>query len=115
MTCIIGLVDKGRVYLGSDSSGIGGHIVDIIKNPKVIKKGEFIIGYTDSFRIGQLLFYGDDLPEVPCHVDLFVWMIDIFIPNIRKRFTEGDIEGGGTFLVVVLSGSKMKMIWHFLY
>jgi ATP-dependent protease HslVU (ClpYQ) peptidase subunit len=55
MTCIVGLVDKGKVYMGGDSlSTAGSHIVHL--HPKIFKIGsEFIIGTSGSVRTAQLL------------------------------------------------------------
>ena len=57
MTCIVGVVDNGKVYMGGDSAGVGGLCIETRKQPKVFRNGDFLIGYTDSFRMGQLLQY----------------------------------------------------------
>lgn len=57
MTCIVGYVEKGIVYLGGDScAGNSQHYSHrLITEPKVFRNGDFIIGYTTSFRMGQIL------------------------------------------------------------
>lgn len=59
MTCIVGIEVDGNVFLGGDSAAVGGdastyHRV-IVAEPKVFRNGDFIMGYTSSFRMGQLL------------------------------------------------------------
>lgn len=55
MTCIIGLIKNKKVYIGGDSAGVDGLNITIRKDSKVFKINKFIIGYTSSFRMGQLL------------------------------------------------------------
>jgi ATP-dependent protease HslVU (ClpYQ) peptidase subunit len=56
MSCIVGLVDKKKVYLGSD--GIAStedgdkHPVNAIK---IFKKGSYIFGFAGSIRTGQII------------------------------------------------------------
>lgn len=55
MTCIVGLVRNGNVWIGGDRMGSDGQTKIKVTRPKVFHNGEFVIGYTQSFRLGQLL------------------------------------------------------------
>ena len=55
MTCIVGMLNKGKVIIGADSAGVSGLDVQIRKDPKVFITGEFVIGCTTSFRMIELL------------------------------------------------------------
>ena len=58
MTCIVGMVDgQGTVYIGADSLAAGGYQKTIRKDAKVFTNGIAVMGYTSSFRMGQLLRY----------------------------------------------------------
>lgn len=57
MTCIVGLVDKGSIYMGGDSAGVAGLSVTTRADEKVFLNGPFIMGFTTSFRMGQILRY----------------------------------------------------------
>ena len=57
MTCIVGLVHEGVVYIGGDSAGVGGMSLTVRADEKVFQNGEFLMGFTTSFRMGQLLRY----------------------------------------------------------
>lgn len=57
MTCIAGLLDNGKVYIGADSAAAGDDTIEVRANRKVFRNGEYLIGFTGSFRIGQLLQY----------------------------------------------------------
>lgn len=55
MTCIVGIADGSRVWMGADSSAVGINYVSIIADPKVFIVRDIAIGYEHSFRMGQLL------------------------------------------------------------
>ena len=104
MTCIIGIVEKGKVYIGGDSAGVSGMDVTIRKDDKVFRVGDFVIGGTTSFRMLQLLKYSFKPPKVKG--DLHKYMCTDFVDEIRKTFAAGgflekdrDSDVGGTFLV----------------
>jgi ATP-dependent protease HslVU (ClpYQ) peptidase subunit len=104
MTCIVGLVDKGTVYIGGDSAGVAGLSISIRNDEKVFHNGPFIMGFTTSFRMGQLLRYKFDPPVQTVQQDDMEYMVTTFIDTARTCFKEngfGDKEAttGGTFLV----------------
>lgn len=106
MTCIIGIKQDGKVWMGGDSAGVGGlHIVTRL-DPKVFINGEFIMGYTSSFRMGQLLRYMVMPERTEKMKDDYQYMVTCVIPAIRKTLKDGgyvkkehEVEQGGTFLV----------------
>lgn len=102
MTLIIALKHEGKVYLGGDAAAVGGYDRIEIVEPKVFKNGKYMIGYTTSFRMGQILQYMK-LP-VPKTQDLTKFMITTFIDSIKKEFAEKDYDWkakGVNFIVVV--------------
>lgn len=107
MTCIAGLVHDGEVYIGGDSAGIAGYHLVPRADAKVFRNGPYLIGFTSSFRMGQILRYEVVLPE-PASGDLMRHMVTQFIPAVRAALTEhgwaeknNEREAGGTFLVGV--------------
>jgi hypothetical protein len=106
MTCIAGLVDNGIVYIGGDSAGVGGLSLSVRADEKVFQNGEFIFGFTTSFRMGQLLRYSLNPPKNYENIDINKFMVTKFIESIRKCLKDGgyayknnEVESGGTFLV----------------
>ena len=104
MTCIVGLVDKGSVYIGGDSAGIAGLSISIRADEKVFSNGPFIMGFTTSFRMGQILRYKFDPPQQTVKQDDMTYMVTSFIDAVRQCFANngfGDKEAtrGGNFLV----------------
>lgn len=104
MTCIVGLVDKGDVYIGGDSAGVAGLSLSIRADEKVFGNGPFIMGFTTSFRMGQLLRYKLSPPAQTVHQNDMEYMVTSFIDACRTCFSQNgfgdkDASVGGNFLV----------------
>jgi ATP-dependent protease HslVU (ClpYQ) peptidase subunit len=108
MTCIVGVRGKGAVWLGGDSAGIDGALnLRLRQDPKVFRRGEIGIGFTTSFRMGQLLMAKLDVPALPGRSsDLYRWMVADFVDAVRHCLKEGgfaarsnEVESAGCFLV----------------
>jgi len=85
MTCIVGFIDEQKnIYLGGDSAGVSGLDVTIRKDPKVFKIGKMVIGYTSSFRMGQLLRFKLKIPKQSKQMDDYEYMCSLFIDAVRK-------------------------------
>jgi ATP-dependent protease HslVU (ClpYQ) peptidase subunit len=107
MTCIIGLVDNGKIYMGADYGAASGWNVTATLLPKVFQKRDMLIGYTTSFRMGQLLQFKLSIPdhdEDEKSVEEFI--ISDVLEAIRKCLKDGGYskiensqEEGGTFLL----------------
>lgn len=108
MTCIVAYIDKDGVgHIAGDSAGtsFSGHNRSDNVHPKVFRNGEMLIGYTTSFRMGQLLQYVFTPPDHPDGMDSYAYMIKLVVPEIRKTFVESayaksDEKEGGTFMIV---------------
>lgn len=109
MTCVAALVDKNTVYMGADSAGTAGLDQVVRTDPKVFLNGEFLIGFTTSFRMGQLLRYRLKPPKFrPEEKDLYEYMVTDFVDSVRDCLKKGGYaqsdkgeEVGGCFLVGV--------------
>ena len=106
MTCVVGVVQKGRVYIGVDSAAVQGWTRRASQVSKVFRRGPFLIGYTTSFRMGQLLEHHLNVPAQTDKVSDMTFMVTQFIEAVRvllkeKGFTkiESNTEKGGQFLV----------------
>lgn len=107
MTCIVGVADGQKVTIGGDSAAGGnGWDVQRRRDPKVFRNGPYLIGYTSSFRMGQLLRYRLDPPEPeqPLHRSLATDFVDAVRDCLEEggwRKVEDEREEGGRFLVGV--------------
>jgi len=105
MTCIVGLVEKGTVYIAGDSASVAGWTSRVTRLPKVFRRGPFLIGYTTSFRMGQLLQHSLVVPAQTDGDDMR-FMVTNFVECVRKLLKEKGVakiesnaESGGQFLV----------------
>lgn len=106
MTCVVALRHDGVIYMGCDSAGVGGYSRSNRLDPKIYRVGDMLIGFTTSFRMGQLLGYSLTLPRHHADVPLENYMSTVFINAVRECLKAGgwaekekDQEKGGTFLV----------------
>ncbi len=111
-TCIVGIAENGKVYIGSDSASgdfsKGTKTVSTMKKSFIVKnnKAEIGIGYTTSWRMGQLLEHQFHPPAHLEPLDVMQYMVKEFVPAVKKLF-EAEWHGkrveddnwGGTFLV----------------
>src|SRR2546430_1004120 len=95
--------------MGGDSAGVSGWGLVVRADHKVFRNGPYVMGFTSSFRMGQLLRWGFDPPAPPdCRGDLESFMATTFVDAVRGRLKAGgwakkdsEQEQGGTFLVGV--------------
>jgi ATP-dependent protease HslVU (ClpYQ) peptidase subunit len=106
MTCIIGLKHGNHVYIGGDSAGVSGTSLEIRADKKIFKNGDFLFGFTTSFRMGELLQYKFKPPQRHPDIDVYQYMVTDFIDAVRDCLKNGgyarkdrEAESGGTFIV----------------
>ena len=108
MTAIAALVDNGKIWMGGDSAGVdcGSMCLVVRKDEKVFIRNNFIMGFTSSFRMGNLLRYSLYLPPQIEGATNIEYMNTSFIDAVRGCFKAGGFtsiseykESGGTFIV----------------
>lgn len=106
MTCIVGIKQDGKIYMGADSAGSGGTMLRVRSDRKVFIKEDFIMGFTSSFRMGELLQFSLDIPAHHNGVDVYAFMVTSFVNAVRECLKAGGYarkekegEEAGTFLV----------------
>lgn len=105
MTAIVGLIHNGAAHIGGDSAGVGDHYsLTVRADAKVFTNGPYVMGFTSSFRMGQLLRWALKAPEPDG--DLEAFMATTFVDAVRDCLREGgwiskesERERGGDFLV----------------
>ncbi len=109
MTCVVGLIHEGKVWMGCDSAAVDGWALDTRAEPKVFVRGPYMIGYTTSFRMGQILRFAPGIP-VPDRGNATEFMATKFVEWVRTAFrsegfikNDGGREEGGVFMVGVAS------------
>lgn len=91
MTCIVGIVEEGIVYLGADSFFGTEYRSNRCEYSKVFPVGEAIMGVCGSARTMDLLRFSLGMPKIDTDMDLRKWMVVEFIPVIRECLKDGGI------------------------
>lgn len=121
MTCIVGVIGNKQVILAADSLASTAHTKEEVLTPKLIslETTEIIdnhmlnpvkigIGYTSSFRMGDILTYNFSPPKIQKNQPLTEYMVKEFIPELidcfdKHSFTRSvnAVKEGGCFLVAI--------------
>lgn len=107
MTVIVGLVDKGEIWMSGDGAGVAGLHISARSDEKVFHNGPFLIGITSSFRMGNILRYRLAAPKQLVDQTDHQYLSTDFIDALRKTFEvhgfgsfrSGNGDHGGTFLL----------------
>src|ERR1051326_5241874 len=92
MTCVVGLIHEDVTYIGSDSLGSNTYNKTVRKDKKVFHSkdtNKMIMGFTSSFRMGQILMYAKglvDLRDEHTHDFDHEYFVTRFIPNLIEKF-----------------------------
>ena len=111
MTCVVGLAEGGKAYIGADSAAADGWEVRATGLRKVFRRlpsrasHPFVIGYTTSFRMGQILQHHLMVEPQKGEPDE-TYMVCTFVEAVRSCLkdhgfakVENNVEEGGQFLV----------------
>jgi ATP-dependent protease HslVU (ClpYQ) peptidase subunit len=117
MTCIVGIADGNEVWMGGDSAAANGYETRVTTLPKVFivnttARERFLLGYTSSFRMGQLLQYRLDITTPRSDgTSPLRYLVTTFAEAVRDLFrgagyarVESNQENGGVFLVGYAGG-----------
>lgn len=90
MTCVIGIEHKGNVWLGGDSAATDGSLNrTIIKDPKVVLKGNVGIGLAGSPKVLDAIAHVVELPKQEGGDDRS-FLVGTLIPSLRDQLKKLD-------------------------
>lgn len=109
MTCIVGLIQNNKVYIGADSAGVisgeGTVLLNARKDLKVFKANKFLFGCAGSFRMIDILKYSFNL-KYDKSIPIERFMRTVFVDYLQNLFEDKGFGGndedgitGGIFLV----------------
>ena len=86
MTCIVGYVEQNVSWIVGDSAACDAtdNTMRVRQDPKVFRNGSMIIGYSGSFRVGQVMRYELKLPSRPNGMEPFEYMVTRFVSTLKK-------------------------------
>jgi ATP-dependent protease HslVU (ClpYQ) peptidase subunit len=85
MTCIVGVIEGGKAWLGGDSALSDMHTHELIAcvNQKVFRVGDFLVGVCSSARVADVLRYSFDPPKHPRRMDPARYMRTVVVDAMR--------------------------------
>ena len=101
MTCVVAKVEDGKIFMVADKCGSDGYTKILVDRPKVFINGGFIIGYTTSFRMGQLLEFTWSPPEQLSSQSDEVFIYKVVVESIKNTLKSDGFAtdtSGGSFL-----------------
>jgi ATP-dependent protease HslVU (ClpYQ) peptidase subunit len=108
MTCIVAYERNGQIWMGGDSASVGGLSMCQMQDEKVFRNGPYLMGFTSSWRMGQLLRYRFSPPKLQRDAKIVEFMTTEFIDCVRRCLKDyaytrvkDNEEVGGQFLVAV--------------
>jgi len=103
MTCVVALHHEGKVYLGADSSAVENGGISTRIEPKIFKKGKFLMGYCNSFRFGQVVEYYFNPPKSKSS-NIMEYMVCQFVPELISVTKYHDVEENTSSLIIAYEG-----------
>lgn len=92
MTCIVGMIEKGYVWLGGDSCAADeGSAYEVRSAPKVFAKGSMLIGACGSIRILQVVQHTMHQPAHPKGWSTMKYLVNAWVPALRKSLMDGGV------------------------
>jgi len=87
MTCIVGIAEGGKVWMGADTFMLGSELVYRAET-KLFRVGDFLIGGAGGWRYTQLLAYAAELKPPPDGADIRRYMATDFAKAVRAAVGE---------------------------
>jgi ATP-dependent protease HslVU (ClpYQ) peptidase subunit len=112
MTCIAAWTNGKTVWMGGDSAAIRGDERLIVATPKLLKRGEFIIGFSGLLEINQIIRSRLKIPNRPEHCSDEDYFENLFIPALQKAIaSHGGLkdDDGKEQTITILIGHRGQL------
>lgn len=115
MTCIAAIASNGKVHMASDSAATSVELgsTHVRKDSKMFVIDEYLIGFSNSFRFGQIVKH-DFVPPKPDFNNLERTMSIEFVAALqetleRNKFNVDQEKGNGGDLIIGVGGRLFVM------
>lgn len=92
MTCIAGVADKGKVWIGADSAGVSELDIQVRGDEKVFVNGPFLMGFCGSFRARDLARYAFKPSLQQGDQNDIEYLVTTFIDEFRNVLIDGGMK-----------------------
>lgn len=90
MTVVVGMADKGNVWIGADSQTSRSDTACETRERKVFRRGELIFGVSGECTMRMVVLYADDFPEVG-RMNAERYIATRFIPWLRSALKKQEV------------------------
>lgn len=115
MTCIVGIVKGGTVWIGGDSAGTDSSLNRILtRDPKAFVVGDYAFGVSGSPKVMDAVRYGAHIPDWEMGVEDRSHLVNNVVPHLRETMLKLDCagptqEGGIGFKGALLVGFNGRL------
>lgn len=94
MTCVAAVSTADLVVMGGDCAGSNGHTVQEYADSKVFavelkpQGTRLLLGYTTSFRMGQVIQHSMDWPRFDASDEAWPWLVKCVVPVMRRLLSD---------------------------
>ncbi|ASV44484.1 hypothetical protein PBI_SCTP2_469 [Salicola phage SCTP-2] len=100
MTCIIGAEIDDMVLIAGDIQGTSVNKKTVHTHPKTFNVGDIGIGFTSSYRFGQILEHNLETVYLPDDKSqIYPWLVKKLIPEIKSTLEKNGYTEGGVCLL----------------
>ncbi len=93
MTLIVGIEHKGHAIMACDSLVSGTYGVDMLAASKLVRLGEYVIGYCGEALIGDVVSHLLDMPPLPASPRrAYGHLVTAVMPLLRAAFKEHKVD-----------------------
>lgn len=107
MTCVVGLVHAGRVYMGGDRAATSRDgSMSLWAESKVFRKSGYLLGFCGSFRAAQVLQYAIKPPPYKGPASgLTQHLATVFVDVLQQGLRDAGME-------LPIKGTSFLVGWH---
>ena len=85
MTCVVGVVENGVVWMGADSFSGNGYFCSKSSLPKVFLRDGILLGTAGDWR-GSALLQNMEVPACPDDMPVELYLAGLFVGAMREHF-----------------------------
>lgn len=99
--------------MGSDSSAVENENIARRREPKIFRKGDFLMGYCHSFRFGQIIQYYFN-PPVNNKLHPIEYLVTKFVPELISVLEDNNFTENDSNLIICYDGHIFYIDndWH---
>lgn len=115
MTCAVGIVRSGRVWIGADSAATSDDLI-ATRAPKVFRAGPLLVGFAGSYRSAQVLEHGLEVPSQADGQSDLAWLSTTFLDALRQAQRragairrDAEVDGSATAYLIGYRGALYEL------